>query len=125
MDPRPVMYNEFRPYDPKALLRQLSEQCLIDSRAWFPSSSQNIVHHSLALCGEVGEVANIVKKIDRGDFNLSDKAVYNHLRDELGDVFIYLLNLAGLLSLDLLEQYKQTRQKNVDRWGSNGRESVG
>lgn len=57
---------------------------------------------SNALCGEVGELANIVKKIERGDFELDEWRVAA-LEDEVCDVLTYLdlfahragINLAG------------------------------
>lgn len=52
-----------------------------------------------ALVGELGEAANILKKIKRGDFEL-DK-VRDDLADELADVQTYLDILAANLGIDL------------------------
>ena len=52
-----------------------------------------------ALVGEVGETANILKKIRRGDKPLS--AVKADLAKELADVQIYLIQLCRALEVDL------------------------
>lgn len=57
----------------------------------------------LCLVGEVGETANLVKKILRGDFKLSDKKV--QIGEEIADVFIYLLKLSYQLDIDLEKEY--------------------
>lgn len=52
-----------------------------------------------ALVGEIGEAANILKKVDRGDFSLEEAREY--LGKELADVQSYLDILAYKLKLDL------------------------
>ncbi len=52
-----------------------------------------------ALVGEVGETANILKKIRRRDFRLND--VRDELAKELADVQIYLVQLSRSLDIDL------------------------
>lgn len=52
---------------------------------------------------EVGEVANIVKKIVRGDFKLSERK--SDIQEELADVFIYLMKLSYQLDIDLEKAY--------------------
>lgn len=64
-----------------------------DGRDWSLSQWSN------AVCGEVGEAANIVKKIERGDYTLEDAA--RPLADELADVAIYLDLLALRAGIDL------------------------
>lgn len=53
----------------------------------------------MALVGEVGELGNLLKKIERGDFTLDD--VRQEVSDELADVQIYLDLLAARLGIDL------------------------
>jgi NTP pyrophosphatase (non-canonical NTP hydrolase) len=73
-----------------------------------------------ALAGEVGEVANLVKKVvrsvvyGRGDLRLDD--VRQELAEEIADVFTYLLTIAGLLGLDLEKIYLQKLEKNRKRF---------
>lgn len=52
-----------------------------------------------AVTGELGETANIVKKIFRGDFTLEEKR--GDLADELADIQTYLDLLAESLGIDL------------------------
>lgn len=54
---------------------------------------------SNATFGELGEAANIIKKIERGDFTLEQARA--HLADELADVAIYLDILAWRADIDL------------------------
>lgn len=54
-----------------------------------------------AAFGEVGEAANIIKKIERGDF--SKKEAAELLGKELADIIIYVDILAKQLDIDLSE----------------------
>jgi NTP pyrophosphatase (non-canonical NTP hydrolase) len=53
---------------------------------------------ALAICGEAGELANMIKKRWQGD-----KVDYDLLRDEIADIRIYLEHLAHHLRIDLDE----------------------
>lgn len=68
----------------------------------------------LSLTGELGEAANIVKKIVRGDFSLVDKK--SDLEEEIADIFIYLLKLSYQLDIDLEKVYLQKMKKNQERF---------
>jgi len=104
---------------PSAVMSLLATVCLEDSKRWFPGETNgDLVHHTLSMAGEVGEVANIVKKIQRGDLKLSDAVVLHDLREEVVDVFIYLLNLAGILNIDLYKGFAAKRAINEKRWGN-------
>lgn len=54
---------------------------------------------SNACLGELGEAANIIKKIKRGDFTL--EAARNDLAEELGDTLTYLVILADRADINL------------------------
>jgi NTP pyrophosphatase (non-canonical NTP hydrolase) len=72
----------------------------------------------LGLTGEVGELANLIKKADRGSIDLNE-AVWRHKAImELTDVYIYVLNLAALLGVDLDKSYEQKRAENERRFGN-------
>jgi NTP pyrophosphatase (non-canonical NTP hydrolase) len=102
-----------------ASLADLEKQCLDDSIRWFGDTVNiegAIPHHALALAGEVGEFANIVKKIDRGSLDSREPRVRHDLAMELTDVLIYVLNLGALLRIDLEESYKIKRAENEQRF---------
>lgn len=59
-----------------------------------------------AIVGELGEYANLRKKIERGDFptyGMHGKALLRELGDELADVVIYIDLLAESLGINLGE----------------------
>jgi NTP pyrophosphatase (non-canonical NTP hydrolase) len=74
-------------------LNQLIDQCTADSQRWFPGKAQLMENQVLCMAGEVGEVANLVKKVLRGSVKLED--VRYELAEEIVDVLIYLANLMG------------------------------
>lgn len=107
----------------KSELEKLAEQCLADSDRWFgDTNGRSIAHHALAMAGEVGEFCNIVKKIDRGSLNIRDAKVRVDLAMELTDVLVYLLNLAGMLGVDLQRTYEVVRRNNEQRFTAERRE---
>ncbi len=75
---------------------------------------QLLEHILVALVGEVGEVANIVKKISRGDLMLSD--IRSELAEEITDVFIYTLKLIYQLDIDIEKMYEDKQHKNSARF---------
>lgn len=68
----------------------------------------------IALMGEVGESANIVKKIVRGDYKLKEKK--DALADEMADIFAYLLKLSYQLGIDIEKVYIEKLEKNQERF---------
>ena len=71
--------------------------------AHYPKRFSNLEYPTLGLTGEAGEVANIVKKIQRDhDVFLTDE-VLGKLKDELGDVLWYISACADELGLTLNE----------------------
>jgi NTP pyrophosphatase (non-canonical NTP hydrolase) len=101
---------------PEMTLVQLANQCKEDSTRWFPLVAEDIPHHMLSLAGEVGELANIVKKIQRGDLDYKDAMVRHDAAMELTDIFIYVLNIAALMRVNLYESYKVKRNENDKRF---------
>lgn len=100
------------------VLVQLAKQCLADSDKWFGDTTcaKSIPHHTLALTGEVGAFATLIKKIERGDLSIHDAKVRYNLALELTDTFVHVLNLAALLHIDLEESYKFVRAANEKRY---------
>lgn len=101
------------------VLTDMAAQCNEDSNRWFGDiDCNNIVHHTLGISGEVGEFANLVKKVDRGSMQLNEAVTRVRLAEELTDVFIYLLNLSHLLGVDLEKSYVAVRAKNEHRFSA-------
>ncbi|MBK7704561.1 MAG: nucleoside triphosphate pyrophosphohydrolase family protein [Acidobacteria bacterium] len=81
--------------------------------ALYPRRLSNLEYPTLGLAGEAGEVANIVKKIQR-DFGgeITDE-IRLKLKDELGDVLWYISACADELDLTLTE----IAEFNVEKLG--------
>ena len=80
--------------------------------SWEGSSDKEILERlkyvTIALSGEVGEFANIVKKALRKDFPggaMPDDEKMEKLREELTDVFIYTILASRVLKVDLEDAY--------------------
>ena len=71
--------------------------------ALYPRRLQNLEYPTLGLAGEAGEVANIVKKIQRDHGSVINDDVRVRLKDELGDVLWYISACADELGLTLDE----------------------
>lgn len=87
---------------PGSRLRELSQgmklsnmikECVEDSIRWFPGEAQTPQNLALCLAGEVGEVANLLKKVVRGSTTMDE--ILPNLTEEVVDVLIYLCNLMG------------------------------
>lgn len=72
-----------------------------------------------ALVGEVGEAANLMKKIRRGDVSLEDPNVKQALADEFADIATYLDILAMQMHIDLGEATRDKFNRISDRVGAN------
>lgn len=81
-----------------------------------PGSPEDRRFLALALCGEVGELANVIKKEWRGDSNPDFRV---KLRDELGDVYAYLRLIALAYDENLDDILAEiTVPKIKARWGN-------
>ncbi len=79
--------------------------------AVYPNRGSNVEYPTLGLCGEAGEVANKVKKIQR-DFGGRVTARYRiKIAEELGDVLWYLALCADEINLSL----NTIAQMNIDK----------
>jgi NTP pyrophosphatase (non-canonical NTP hydrolase) len=102
-------------------LEGIQRECYEDSVQWFGEDIvKNLPHQVLALCGESGELANLVKKCQRGDLDFNDKYVMNDIALEIVDCFIYVVNLANLMKMNLGEVYSGKREFNSQRFGQDG-----
>jgi NTP pyrophosphatase (non-canonical NTP hydrolase) len=82
-------------------------------KRWEPYSPEDQRFLALALSGEVGEFANIVKKLWRGDPVAS---IRGDLADELADIRIYLELLARAYSIDLDAACESKLIELYQRW---------
>ena len=101
-------------------LNELAGQMRANSERWFPelhAGGMDLrVFYALGLSGEVGEVANEVKKGVRG--HQQNGVRHIDIGPELADVFTYLLLLADEYGVDLLAEYEAKAAFNEARWGA-------
>src|SRR5687767_3264031 len=71
--------------------------------ALYPRRMNNLEYPTLGLAGDAGEVANIVKKIQRDHGGVINDEIRAKLKDELGDVLWYISACADELGLTLGE----------------------
>lgn len=83
--------------------------------ALYPRRLQNLEYPTLGLAGEAGEVANIVKKIQRDHGGVITDETRAKLKDELGDVLWYISACADELGLTLNEIAEYNVQKLAKR----------
>jgi NTP pyrophosphatase (non-canonical NTP hydrolase) len=78
-------------------------------------ASPEVLEHSVVcLVGELGEFANILKKVNQGDTPYQNAR--DHLEEELTDVFIYLMQIANQMDVNLEESYLRKLDKNRERF---------
>lgn len=82
-------------------------------KRWEPWSQEDQRFLTLALAGEVGELANLVKKLWRGDGIPFAPAL---IQDELADIRIYLELLALSFDVDLDEACEAKMPELLRRW---------
>ena len=85
--------------------------------ALYPERLNNLEYPTLGLTGEAGEVANIVKKIQRDHEGEITDEVRQMLTDELGDVLWYISACADELGITLEEIAKYNVGKLAKRHG--------
>ncbi|MFQ5852215.1 MAG: nucleotide pyrophosphohydrolase [Candidatus Binatia bacterium] len=85
---------------------------------WDTSVSETNVrfleHLVVCLVGEVGEFANLVKKIVRGDVSYPE--VVPRLSEEITDAFIYLIKICNQMGVDLECTYLERLAVNEERF---------
>ena len=85
--------------------------------ALYPKRLSNLEYPTLGLAGEAGEVANIVKKIQRDHSDVITEEIRGKLKDELGDVLWYISACADELGLTLAEVAEYNVDKLMKRHG--------
>ncbi|MFS2089222.1 MazG nucleotide pyrophosphohydrolase domain-containing protein [Paenarthrobacter nicotinovorans] len=77
-------------------------------------SYSSLTHNALALAGEVGELANEIKKFDRGDFSFDQ--LLDRMPSELADVLIYVIKIAYQSDIDLEKAFLEKLEHNKRRF---------
>lgn len=95
-------------------------QSAASTTALYPKRLENLEYPTLGLAGEAGEVANIVKKIQRDHGGMITEEVRGKLKDELGDVLWYISACADELGLTLTEIAEYNVDKLSKRHGTAG-----
>jgi NTP pyrophosphatase (non-canonical NTP hydrolase) len=85
--------------------------------AHYPRRLANLEYPTLGLTGEAGEVANVVKKIQRDHGGVITDDIRGKLKDELGDVLWYISACADELGLRLAEIAEYNVDKLAKRHG--------
>ena len=83
--------------------------------AVYPVITVNYMYPLLGLVGEVGELANKIKKVFRDDAGEVTKERKEAIRDELGDVLWYLARTADELGFTLSEIGESNLARLKDR----------
>ena len=99
----PLRLCDFRNFALKNTMNFEEYQSAASETALYPRRMSNLEYPTLGLAGEAGEVANIVKKIQRDNEGVLTDQVRDKLRDELGDVLWYISACADELGLTLDE----------------------
>lgn len=96
-----------------------------ERHGWVPNSNdaksiiEFAVRDLVGLFGEVGEFANIIKKIQLSHPSELDKALLEHmpnLQAELVDFMIYVVRFASYLEVDLESKYLEKLSFNEERF---------
>jgi NTP pyrophosphatase (non-canonical NTP hydrolase) len=79
---------------------------------------QRLQYATIAMAGEVGEFSNELKKILREKHATEsiDEKHISHMKEELVDVFIYLVILSLILKVDITKEYFEKMDKNNERF---------
>lgn len=83
--------------------------------ALYPRRLHNLEYPTLGLAGEAGEVANVVKKIQRDNGGVLTEDFRLRLKDELGDVLWYISACADELGITLEEIAEYNVEKLAKR----------
>lgn len=87
--------------------------------ARYPKVGRGFVYPTIGLIGEVGEMANKVKKVFRDDGGILEGPRREEIAKELGDVLWYLSQTATELDLSLDEVAKANLEKLASRFSRN------
>ena len=84
---------------------------MVEIRGFSDETPQDIM---LLMIEEVGELAKAVRKTTHIKMDINKTNDYD-ITGEITDVFNYLLELCGVLDIDLLEAFKEKENRNCKR----------
>ncbi|RZU32488.1 nucleotide pyrophosphohydrolase [Blastococcus saxobsidens] len=94
-----------------------------DERDW--GQFHDLKSLTLALTGEVGEVAELVQWLpDSAARTVSDERLRERLGEELADVLLYLVRLADVAGIDLADEAAKKLERNESRFPADGHRGV-
>ena len=70
----------------------------------------------LALVGEVGELSEIFQWLDEAQISNLNEGDRDRAKEELADVFLYLIRLADKLDIDLIEAANAKLRLNAEKY---------
>ena len=108
------------PLQPADRLHELADKILQASQEWFPDIYTRdtlacLIHATLGVTGEAGELANYIKKINRKgelDEHLLGAAIF-----EAADTIIYCLLFLAMLDVDPYDVIAEKHGMNELRFG--------
>lgn len=95
----------------------INERARIFAKQFANKECMNIIWASVSLGGEVGEFLNEVKKINRDDAGRILPDRLQNMKDELGDVFWYLIFVCNILKLNPESVMENNLDKLKKRYG--------
>lgn len=93
-----------------------------DARDW--GRFHDLKSLTLALVGEVGEVAELVQWLPAEQASAADDGLRERLGDELADVLLYLVRLADVAKVDLAAAASAKLKRNEVRFPAEPYRSV-
>ncbi len=99
----------------RLLALESSVRRFVDERRW--QRSKNPKNLAMALAGEVGELLAELQWLDDEEaIDVRHGDQWGGVQDELADVFIYLVQLAAVYEVDLIEIAEAKMAKNAERY---------
>ena len=97
-------------------IRQLLRE-FVEERNW--DKFQTPKNLSMALTAEAGELLEVFMWLNEKQVELLETKyphLYQNAREEISDVLIYLIRIADVLNIDLLQAVQEKIQKNKNKY---------
>ena len=101
--------------------RRLGFDTFVDPR----NREENLKYLLIGLQGEVGEIANDLKKVLRKKRMKGEEipeGFYEGIKKEVMDAFMYLLKISILLGMDLKREHEELIKENLERFSEYRRD---